>query len=88
MQRVAVKSTNAAATQQFGARSVVPSSQGASALRHAVPSGGIASIVATPETGGSGLAGAKVAASVPRVEWGPTEAELMVGYAQCAGGVE
>ena len=84
MQRNAVKSTNAAVPQQFGARSVVPSSQGASALRCAVPSGGSASIVATPETGGLDGSGAKVAARVPRVEWGPTEAELLLGYARGA----
>jgi hypothetical protein len=42
---------------------------------------------ADEEAGGLDGSGAKVAASLPRTEWGPTEAELLLGYAQCAGGV-
>jgi hypothetical protein len=49
-----------------------------SEMKHGLPS---------QEQGGLDGSGAKVAASLPRSEWGPTEAGLLVGYAHCAGGV-
>jgi hypothetical protein len=82
MQEFVREQANGCRSRVCGAGRGTRNGLGANGLRALGEREGIASPLTTPETGGLDGSGAKVAASFPRVEWGPTEAELLVGYAR------
>lgn len=82
MQEFVREQANGCRSRVCGAGRGTPNRSGANGLRALGEPEGDASPLATQEAGGLDGSGAKVAASVPRVEWGPTEADLLRGYAR------